>query len=348
MVQVRALLIGRHRALALVTAVAGVIGSAASIGIAIWRRDALALLLPLLLSYLIPILLLRTPRVGELCRPSELTWSEGAALVKIGVAGVVTAPMYWLLSSSDRWFLERFHGPDAVGVYSIGYSVAIVGMMINVPVMGVWQPEAAREYEEDQARARVTLGRLMSRLIAAMAVVWLAATAAGGDVVRWFANERFHSGATYVPYIAGGVFFYGVLRLATTGLLVAKQLKWAALWWLAGGLVCVVLNLVLVPRYGGVGAAITQTASFGFIAMGILATAQAKFYVHLDSIRLGAIMLALLIVGICMAPSWHDVAPLSLLMKLPVGVIVTLAVAAIIAPDWCAKGIDYLRRSAFS
>ena len=188
-------------------------------------------------------------------------------MIKIGLAGVVTAPMYWLLSSSDRWFLQHYHGAEAVGVYSIGYSVAIVGMMVNTAVMAVWLPEAAREYEEDPARAQVTLGRLMSRLAAAMAVIWLAVAAAGGDIVRWLANERFHAAADYVPYIAGGVFFYGVLRLANTGLLLAKQLNWAALWWLAGGVVCALLNLALVPRFGGVGAAITQCVSFAFIAL---------------------------------------------------------------------------------
>ena len=238
---------------------------AASIGIAaIWRQDALALLLPMLLGYLIPVLLLGTPSIAGLAKPSGLTRNEGAALIKIGLAGVVTAPMYWLLSSSDRWFLQHYHGAEAVGVYSIGYSVAIVGMMVNGAVMSVWLPEAAREYEQDPARAQVTLGRLMSRLVALMALIWLVVAAAGGDIVRWLANERFHAAADYVPYIAGGVFFYGVLHLANTGLLLAKQLNWAALWWLAGGLVCTLLNLALVPRYGGVGAAVTQSRELRF------------------------------------------------------------------------------------
>ena len=75
--------------------------------------------------------------------------------------------------------------------------------------------------------------------------------AAGGDIVRWLANERFHAAADYVPYIAGGVFFYGVSLLAESASLLAKQLNWAALWWLVGGLVCTLLNLALVPRYDG-------------------------------------------------------------------------------------------------
>jgi O-antigen/teichoic acid export membrane protein len=231
-----------------------------------------------------------------------------------------------------------------VGIYSIGYSVATVGMMINAAVMTVWQPEASREYEEDRVRAQHSLGALMSRLAAAMAIVWLAVTAAGGDLVRLLANERFHEASRYVPYIAGGVFFYGLLRLAGTGLLLVRQLQWGAFWWLAGGLTCVAVNLTLVPRWGGVGAAATQTISFAVIAVGIFATAQRRYRIHLDWARFVPVVLVVLAAGAFMERPWHPASHVSLLMKLPVGIAVAGVVAAVAAPDWCAIGIAQLRR----
>jgi O-antigen/teichoic acid export membrane protein len=340
----RARLAGRYRAMALATIATGIICVAASIGIAAsWRQDALALLLPMLLANLIPVLLLGVPSVTELAKASVLTRNEGAALIKIGLAGVITAPMYWLLSSSDRWFLQHYHGAKAVGVYSIGYSIGIVGLMVEMAIRSVWLPEAAREYEQEPEHAQVTLGRVMSRLVILLALIWLAVAAAGGDIVRWLANERFHAAADYVPYIAGGVFFYGVLHLANTSLLLAKQLYWATLWWLAGGLVCTLLNFALVPRYGGLGAAVAQAASFGFISLGILATSQAKFPIYLDWSRLATAVLIILPAGVFLAPPWHGTAPFSLLMKLPIGIAVVLMVALFMVPDWCIKGINYLR-----
>jgi len=343
----RAFLAARHRAIAMTIVATGLIGAAASIGLAQWHPDALALLLPMLLGYLIPVLLLGTPSASELLKRSRLTRNEGVSIIKIGLAGVITAPMYWLLTASDRWFLQHYHGAEAVGIYSIGYSVAIVGMMVNSAVIAVWTPEAAREYEEHRDRAPVTLGALMSRLVAAMAVIWLAVATAGGDIVRWLANERFHTAASYIPYIAGGVFFYGVLRLANTGFLLAKQYNWTALWWLAGGVVCALLNLALVPKYGGVGAAIAQCVSFAFIALGIFAHAQTKLRVQLDWTRLVATMLVVLAAGVLLAPPWHETASVSLLMKLPIGIGVAVIVGWVAAPDWCVKGVDYLRRRVF-
>jgi O-antigen/teichoic acid export membrane protein len=345
MAYARARLAVRYRAIALTSISSGIIGVVASIGIAaIWRQDALALLIPMLLGYLIPVLLLGTPSIAGLAKPSGLTRKEGAGLIKIGLAGVVTAPIYWLLSSSDRWFLQYYHGAEAVGVYSIGYSVGIVGMMINTAVITVWLPEAAREYEQDPERAPLTLGRLMDRLLVVMALIWLAVAAAGGDIVRWLANERFHAAADYVPYIAGGVFFYGVLRLADTGLLIAKQLNSAVLWWLAGGVVCTLFNVALVPRYGGVGAAITQSIGFAFMSIGIFSTAQIKLPLCLGWSRLAINMAMILAAALVMIPPWHATAPISLLMKLPVGIVVAAISVWITAPDWCARTIEYLYR----
>ena len=345
MAQTRARLAGSYRALSLTIIATGVATSAASIGIALWwRQDALALLLPMVLGYLMPTVLLGAPSISELKNPSGLTSREGAALIKIGLAGIITAPMYWLLSSSDRWFLQHYQGAEAVGIYSIGYNVAMVGMMVNTAVMAVWLPEASREYEHDQIRARTTLGTLMSRMITAMALIWLMATAAGGDIVHWLANERFHSSAEFVPFIAAGVFFYGVSQLALYGLVLVNQFKWAALWWFVGGLVCTLLNVTLVSRHGGLGAAMTQGISFALIFIGILATSQYMYPLQLSWIRLATVMVIIVAAGVFLASSWHANAPISLLLKLPIGIAIAFVAGWIVAPDWCARGIDYFRR----
>lgn len=343
MAQTRARLAGRYRGMALTIVAGGFIGPTASIGIAIWwRQDALALLVPMLLSYLVPAVMLGVPSLASLTKPSSVPRAQGFVLIKIGLAGIVTAPMYWLLSSSDRWYLQHFHGVEIVGVYSIGYSVAIVGAMVNAAIGAVWLPEAAREYEQDRLRAQATLGRLMSRLIAAMALVWLAVAASGGDIVRLLANQRFHAATGVVPFIAAGVFFNGVLQLANTGLLLAKKLKWAIAWWLAGGLVCVLLNLVLVPRFGAIGAAVTQSISFGFISLGILISSQSVFRVQLVWSRLALVLALILTAGTFMASPWHVSAPLSLLLKMPIGMAVVAVVAWVMAADWCARGVQFI------
>ena len=182
----------------------------------------------------------------------------------------------------------------------------------------------------------------MRRLLAAMAVIWLVVAAAGGDIVRLLANERFHASAEFVPFIAGGVFFYGTLQLNVFELILVKQYKWAALWWFVGGVVCTLLNIVMVPRWSGLGASIAQSADFAFISFGILAISQAKYPIQLAWWRLTTVMLTILIAGLFLAPRWHAVPAVSLLMKFPIEFALVSFTAWVTAPDWCARGSEYI------
>ncbi len=345
MSQVRARLAGSYRRLSIAIVLGGVLSVLVSIGVAVlWRRDSMPLILAALTGYGVSLFALGMPRMSGLAAQSGLDNEQIAKLVKIGLAGVVTAPMYWILSSSDRWFIGHYQGADAVGIYSIGCNIALIGVMVNSAVLAVWLPEAAREYELDFEKAKGDLGRLLSRLVAGLALVWLAVTAAGGDVVRWLADERFHDAANFVPYIAAGVFFYGVAHLANVGLLLAKRLQWSAVWWLAGGVLCMAGNTILVPRYGGAGAAVMQALSFGFIAAGILGVSQRIYSLVIEWRRLVVVTGLVALAGVAMAPPWHAVPVLSLLAKLPLGLLSVLVVARVSAADWFSRGLDILRQ----
>lgn len=324
------------------------LGGVASVGISLgaswwWRQDEMPLVLALVATYLVSLAMLGQPRVRRLLTSPGINGAQQKDLLKIGLAGIVTAPLYWVLSSADRWFLGYFWDPATVGIYSVSCNLAGVGAMANAAILAVWLPEAAREYEADPERARVLLGRLMSRLVAGTAIIWLAVTAAGDDLVRLLANERFHEAGSYVGWIAAGIFFYGVLQFGSMGLLLAKRLSLAIGWWVLGGVVCVVLNVILIPRLGGLGAAITQAATFAFVAAGILGTSQRIYPMQLEWRAFIQAAVLVVVLGLVMAPTWNDQPVISLLLKLPVGIIATLAVAWLVANDWLQRAVSTVR-----
>jgi O-antigen/teichoic acid export membrane protein len=334
MSQTRARLNNRYRLMSLSIVVSSIFAVAISIGVALWwRQDELPLILAMVVGYLIPVLILGAPSCAVLCKASGLSPEDRANVIKIGLAGIITAPMYWVVSSLDRWFLGYYEDAASVGIYSIGYSVAIMGMMVNNALTSVWLPEASRAFESNQDEAKVQLGHLAERLIAVLAVVWLAITAAGGDAVRLLASPLFHDAAAVIPYIAGAVFFHGVLHLANTGLLLKKKLHYSVWWWLAGAALCVAMNMLLIPTLGLFVAAITQTSAFALIAIGIVVNSQRLFPLKLRALRLTSIILAIFILGVLMEPAWSGIPWISLLIKLPFGLMVALLVFEFMVPN---------------
>lgn len=304
MAQARARLNNRYQTMSISIVAAGIAGTAVSLGAAQWwRRDEWPLVLSMLVGYLVPLVILGAPSVLRLISPSGLNQSDRRHVFGIGLAGTVTAPIYWIMSSSDRWFLGFFENAASVGVYSMGYSVAIMGMMANNAVLSVWTPETAKAFESDPKQAQVILGMTAERLIIGFACVWLAITAAGGDAIRLLAAPPFHEAARIVPAIAAAVMFHGIIHIANAIFLLRKRLKLTLWFWFIGALFSMALNTTLIPLLGMLGAAISQAVSFFFVAIGMLIGAQRLYPLRVNWCRLGYVLTGILVAASAMFPS---------------------------------------------
>lgn len=349
MAQTRVRLAGKYGKLALAIAAAGVLSAALSILIAsTWRADAVALLLAPIVATAAVLPFLGLPPLRQLGRRSSLTGDEQWNTIKLGLSCAVTAPVYWLISSSDRWFLGYFADLEVVGIYSVCFNVATVGLMLNGAVMLTFFPEVARIYGDDPIAGSAAAARLWKRLAVLQVVVWLAVVAAGGDILRLLAHERFHAGAEVIPWLAGGVFFYGLSALATTGVFLAKKMKWTAFWWALGGVLNVGLNLLLIPLLAGIGAAVSQCATYAAIFLGVLWASQRCLYLQIRFGRLVAFGCVAIAFGIVMAQPWHPSPLLSLAFKLPVGGLFALASLRLFAYDWLQRGLRTAASIVFS
>jgi O-antigen/teichoic acid export membrane protein len=311
-----------------------------------WRRDVWVLLWGTLGSSIVALLILGLPPRGVLLTPSGLPRNTRNAVLSLGVSGAITAPAHWLISSADRWFLAIYRDPVEIGIYAMALNIAAVGLVLNSSMTLTWFPEASRLYGEQGDAALATLGELWSRLAVAIAVVWLMVTASGGDMLRLLAAPSFHPGADYIPWLAAGVFFHGMGALATTSIFLAGKMRFTAYVWIAGGAFSMVLNLLLVPTLGALGAAIVQCITLAVIAGAMFAVAQRLLRLPIATLRLATTTLMIAVAGFVMAPPWLDTPILSLLVKFPVGVIIAAAALRISAPDWFARALLLLRRKS--
>jgi O-antigen/teichoic acid export membrane protein len=161
MATARARLQSRNGTLSIATACAGIGSVAASVALAYagWRNE-LPLLVALAASYLIPVLILGVPPLRVLLKPSGLSPTVRRHIFGIGIAAVVSAPSYAIMSSSDRWFLAYYQNAGTAGIYSVAYGVAIIGMTVNAAGLYMWTPEATRLFEARLPNSVQQLGKL--------------------------------------------------------------------------------------------------------------------------------------------------------------------------------------------
>jgi O-antigen/teichoic acid export membrane protein len=267
------------------------------------------------------------PTIAGLLRPrvsrAVLQDALGFGLPRIphGLAHQVTA-------LSDRWILNAFLSPDRVGIYSVG---ATFGLSMKLLLSGfdyAWTPFVFDVMKRPSARD--VYRRVTTYVTGLLVLLAVGLAAIADDLVRLMTAPPFHAAAAVVPWVALGVVFQGFYQLTAVGLSITKRTRLLPVATASAAAVAVIVNLILVPRFGMMGAAWTTALSYATLAGVGYVLSQNVYPIRYDWRSLGWVVAAGLIsyalaVGL-FDDSWSVTT--RLLLR---GVVVTLAYLAILA-----------------
>ncbi|HET8586260.1 MAG TPA: oligosaccharide flippase family protein [Candidatus Limnocylindria bacterium] len=203
----------------------------------------------------------------------------------------------WTLNLSDRYLLQGLAaspeaGHHTVGVYAAGYTV---GLAINALAIAPFTLAWGAAYWEisKQAGAQRVIARVMTAFAVVACAVALGLSALGTDAMRLLLRPDFEPGRFVVPFSAFAYVLYGVYTIAGTGLNLQAQTRWLPLTIGGAAMLNVVLNLLLIPVLGFMGAAASTLVGYGLLALFTGAVSQRYYPVDWEYRRL----LAALLVG---------------------------------------------------
>jgi O-antigen/teichoic acid export membrane protein len=229
------------------------------------------------------------PTVADLLRPrfsaAVLREALGFGLPRVphGLAHQVTA-------LSDRWVLNTFLTPDRVGVYSIGATFGLTIKLFLSAFDYAWAPFA---FDAMKRPAAKDLYRQVTTYVTALLVLLAAGLSAGAeDLVALMTEPAFHDAGAVVPWIAAGVVFQGFYQLTAVGLSITKRTALLPVATTSAAVVALGANLVLVPRFGMLGAAWAATLSYGTLAAAGCLLSQRVYPIRYDWRSLGWIAAA--------------------------------------------------------
>jgi O-antigen/teichoic acid export membrane protein len=183
-----------------------------------------------------------------------------------GLSNVVT----WLLLFSDRYLLAILKSTKAVGLYSLGNSLG--DKVITIPILAfltATRPLLVNAYENKGRDEVERLMRAYTRVVLLIAIPIVAYVAVTRTPILTLAVGSAQKGANYgpvaklIPIIAVGSLLFVITAIGNTGLVIGRQTV-PMVYSAAIGLgVNVAVNVVLIPLYGALGAAIATVISMG-------------------------------------------------------------------------------------
>ncbi len=172
---------------------------------------------------------------------------------------------------SDRFLIKFFLGSTQVGLYSVGYNLAMYAQaLITAPLWMAIFPIYTKMWEEDgEEKTKAFLSTLLKYYSCIAILVIFGMSLTSDCLVNVLASSKYAAASKIVPLVITSVMVYGTYHITGASFFLLKQTKRIALYTITAAAMNVVLNLYLIPKYGILGAAYATVASYGALAVSI-------------------------------------------------------------------------------
>jgi len=219
-------------------------------------------------------------------------------LLKFGMPLMPAMFSTTILKLSDRWIVGSLAGLDQAAIYDVGYKVGSIILILVTPFRAAWtpfafsiahKPEASRVYRD-----------VLTYLTAGCSFMILVVYAFRSELIQIMAPNSYSSAASVVGLVAISNLFYTAYLVFSIGPMIEKQthqLAWIAVF---SGLANFLLNLLLIPLMGILGAAVATFVGYGLLAGLSFVTAKRSIDMQIDWARMRqlAVVIALVLLVI--------------------------------------------------
>jgi O-antigen/teichoic acid export membrane protein len=221
--------------------------------VVIFSMEAKGLLLGLLIGSIITAVissLLMLKRYSTF----QLEWKYLTQSLGYGLPLIPHLSAQWIKTSIDQIFLVRYVSLTALGQYNLGYRLGIV-MQVLVSSTNLAYTPYFFELMKTHPNPQDQFKKLIEIYIAGFGMICIIGILFMDDVIGIMVPTTYQSSANIARLVLFGYLVNGYYYLAVNPLLFFDKTSW--LPWITGvsALTGVGLNLLLIPRYGAIGAA---------------------------------------------------------------------------------------------
>ncbi|MCC6811989.1 MAG: oligosaccharide flippase family protein [Deltaproteobacteria bacterium] len=172
----------------------------------------------------------------------------------------------WVLSISDRLLLARYTDSAQVALYALAYTFNLICVMFTNAVAQALGPHFIRE--QNAERAATSLPRLGDLCIAATCVVCALVSVWANEALFVLApHARYEAALAYVPWVVLGALFQGVYFVSSQGSWYALRTGMVPVVTAIAATVNLAGNVVFLPRYGAIAAAVNTAIAYAVMAI---------------------------------------------------------------------------------
>lgn len=228
----------------------------------VFNMGAIALLLGMAVSItLTDLLLIYQSNLISWFKLQKIEWHSVLPIMVYGVPIAATSLSAWIINQSNKFIMNSIHGFSQVGLVGVAYGLTFSLLLTIFSIITVAAiPRIINMYEE-----KIDVRRIISRftgyfILLGLPVITVISIYSTDYVSMLSSNDKFVDACKLIPYFAFGSFFMALTDYTTLQYHLANKTYIDFIIKLTSGIIGVILNIVLIPKYGLVGVGI---ATFG-------------------------------------------------------------------------------------
>ena len=280
----------------------------------------------------------RPPRV------SDFSPSLFRAMLAFGIPMIGYELSSIVLSMGDRYIIQSLLGAESLGVYSAAYNMCdYIKSMLFGSLVAAAQPMYMRYWEQQGAEVTSEfLARFMRVYMMASMLVIAGLAAIGGQLLGFLASAKYRSGAEVIPYVMAGMAIESVIIITGAGLYIQKRTRTIMLLVFVTAVLNIGLNLLLIPRFGLVGAGLSTLLSYVLLMVVGAVMGRSSLVIPMPlaaALKFGAIALVMYL-AVTRLDFHNDLA--TMIARMALGVVIYASLTLMLDRD-ARQGVGFVR-----
>lgn len=193
-------------------------------------------------------------RIREYLAFERMHWDLWPQLLRFGAPLVPAGMAMYFMNTADRWFVQYYHGSEALGIFSVGAKFTMLATIAVTTFRQAWWPIAMDAMHSDDGPETFCMIARLYLGVACAGIVVL--TCLSPWLVKWLTGPSFHDAWPIVGILAWQSIFFGFYLIVSRGIWKAEKTYLLIPIMSIAAVAGLILNWLLVPPYGGMGAAV--------------------------------------------------------------------------------------------
>jgi len=222
-------------------------------------------------------------------------------LLKFGLPFLPAGLSSMMIQGIDRPILTKLTNLNVAGIYSANYKLGIFMMLFVSMFQFAWQPfffQHAEDKNIKQVFAKIlTYFTIVSCLLLVILSLFI------DDMIKiqlfhkTLIGAKYWSGVVIVPIVLFGYVFNGIYYILSAGMFIKEKSLYVPIITGAGAIINVGVNILLIPVWGIVGAALATLFAYFFMAVGVYFVTQKFYEIQYENSKVLITMFFVLVAG---------------------------------------------------